>query len=256
MTSGDELIPTRRSRRQGLATPVNTEVSHPRRTVAIAPRTVAVAPRRAVAARPRWSRRRSVLGVFAAFAALSFAVAYIGPAGLAISQAKAEDATVSLFASSADDIQIRSVDEDAEPVEAQALDRGSYEVYVKPKPKPAAVPAGGSSSGWRPPFVAPDPGTAQAIAYQMVIARGWGDDQFACLVSLWNKESGWRVNAYNASSGAYGIPQALPGSKMGSAGADWATNPATQITWGLGYISGRYGTPCGAWDHSVSTGWY
>ena len=72
----------------------------------------------------------------------------------------------------------------------------------------------------------------------MVAARGWGDDQFACLVSLWNAESGWRVNAGNKSSGAYGIPQALPGSKMASAGADWQTNPATQITWGLGYISG------------------
>ena len=60
------------------------------------------------------------------------------------------------------------------------------------------------------------------------------------------------MNAYNASSGAYGIPQSLPGSKMASAGADWETNPATQITWGLGYIGGRYGTPCGAWDHSES----
>ena len=83
----------------------------------------------------------------------------------------------------------------------------------------------------------------------------WGDDQFACLLSLWNRESGWRVNAAN-SSGAYGIPQALPGSKMASAGADWQTNPATQIAWGLGYIAGRYGTPCGAWDHSESNGWY
>jgi hypothetical protein len=73
---------------------------------------------------------------------------------------------------------------------------------------------------------------------------------------LWNKESGWRVNAYNSGSGAYGIPQALPGSKMASAGADWQTNAATQIKWGLGYIKGRYGTPCGAWGHSQSVGWY
>ena len=83
----------------------------------------------------------------------------------------------------------------------------------------------------------------------------WGDDQFSCLVALWNRESGWRVNAYNP-SGAYGIPQALPGSKMGKFGADWQTNPATQIAWGLSYISGSYGTPCGAWGHSQSTGWY
>lgn len=101
----------------------------------------------------------------------------------------------------------------------------------------------------------PNPGSAQAIAQEMVAARGWGSDQFNCLVLLWNKESGWRVNAYNP-SGAYGIPQALPGSKMGTVGADWQTNPATQITWGLNYISGVYGTPCGAWGHSQSYNWY
>ena len=101
-----------------------------------------------------------------------------------------------------------------------------------------------------------DPASAQGIARSMMAANyGWGDDQFACLVSLWNRESGWRVNAAN-SSGAYGIPQALPGSKMASAGADWQTNPATQIAWGLGYISGRYGSACGAWGHSESNGWY
>lgn len=106
------------------------------------------------------------------------------------------------------------------------------------------------------PAVVANPTGAQAVAWEQVQARGWGADQFACLVSLWNKESGWRVNAANASSGAYGIPQALPGSKMASAGADWQTNAATQITWGLGYIAGRYSTPCGAWTHSQSTGWY
>ncbi|MBR6459875.1 MAG: G5 domain-containing protein [Actinomycetaceae bacterium] len=99
-------------------------------------------------------------------------------------------------------------------------------------------------------------GTAQQIAHDKVVSRGWGEDQFSCLVSLWNRESGWRTTAGNPVSGAYGIPQALPGSKMASAGADWATNPATQIEWGLGYISGRYGTPCGALGHSHSTGWY
>ncbi len=100
-----------------------------------------------------------------------------------------------------------------------------------------------------------DPGSAQAIAQQMLLARGWGDDQFSCLVQIWNRESGWRVNAANA-SGAYGIPQALPGSKMAAYGADWQTNPATQIAWGLAYISGRYGTPCGAWSSWQAHGWY
>jgi hypothetical protein len=102
----------------------------------------------------------------------------------------------------------------------------------------------------------PDPGTAKAIALGMVQARGWGTEQYDCLVALWNRESGWNVYASNAGSGAYGIPQALPGSKMGSVGADWATNPATQITWGLNYVQGRYGTPCGAWASFQSKGWY
>jgi chemotaxis protein histidine kinase CheA len=100
------------------------------------------------------------------------------------------------------------------------------------------------------------PGSAQEIARGMLGGYGWGDDQFACLVPLWQKESGWNYQAMNPSSGAYGIPQALPGSKMASAGADWQTNPATQISWGLGYIAGRYGNPCGGWGHSQAVGWY
>ncbi|GAA4777299.1 aggregation-promoting factor C-terminal-like domain-containing protein [Microbacterium gilvum] len=95
--------------------------------------------------------------------------------------------------------------------------------------------------------------TARTMASEQY---GWGDDQFSCLVSLWNKESGWSYTAQNASSGAYGIPQSLPGSKMATAGDDWQTNAATQIAWGLSYISSVYGTPCGAWSHSQSTGWY
>lgn len=96
----------------------------------------------------------------------------------------------------------------------------------------------------------------QSIAAALLASYGWSGSEFGCLVSLWNKESGWNPNAENASSGAYGIPQALPGSKMASAGADWQTNPETQIRWGLGYIQDRYGSPCGAWGHSESYGWY
>jgi hypothetical protein len=130
----------------------------------------------------------------------------------------------------------------------------------EPEPEPAPVPVAAAAVSAETvsaaPAVAPDPGSAQAYAYGAVASRGWGEDQYSCLVSLWNKESGWRVNAANSSSGAYGIPQALPGSKMASAGADWQTSAGTQIEWGLGYISGRYGTPCGAWAHSVDVGWY
>lgn len=102
----------------------------------------------------------------------------------------------------------------------------------------------------------PDPGTAQALARDMVMARGGDEQQYQCLYALWAKESGWNHFAQNRSSGAYGIPQALPGSKMASAGEDWATNPETQIRWGLGYIEARYGTPCQAWGHSQRNNWY
>ena len=89
----------------------------------------------------------------------------------------------------------------------------------------------------------------------MLDSYGWSASQFSCLDSLWARESGWSATAANP-DGAYGIPQALPGSKMASAGADWQTNPATQIRWGLGYIKGLYGSPCGAWSHEEATGWY
>jgi len=93
-------------------------------------------------------------------------------------------------------------------------------------------------------------------AKKMLKHRGYSARQHSCLVKLWNKESNWRWNADNPSSSAYGIPQALPGRKMASAGRDWRTNPVTQIKWGLKYIKGRYGSPCGAWSHSKARGWY
>ncbi len=99
-------------------------------------------------------------------------------------------------------------------------------------------------------------GSVKEIGQQMAAERGWTGSEWTCLDLLWERESGWNYQAANPSSGAYGIPQALPGSKMGTAGSDWATNPATQIEWGLGYIADRYGTPCGAWGHSESVGWY
>ncbi len=96
----------------------------------------------------------------------------------------------------------------------------------------------------------------RSIARSMLPDFGFSADQFGCLDALWTKESGWDPSASNPSSSAYGIPQALPGSKMASAGADWATNPATQIRWGLGYIVDSYGSPCSAWAHSQANGWY
>ncbi|MER5455395.1 lytic transglycosylase domain-containing protein [Micromonospora sp. NPDC002389] len=99
-------------------------------------------------------------------------------------------------------------------------------------------------------------GGNRKIGCAMMIDAGFKIDQFPCLDKLWNKESGWNHKARNPSSGAYGIPQAYPGNKMASVGADWQTNPATQITWGLGYIKGRYSNPCGAWAKSQSSGYY
>jgi len=123
---------------------------------------------------------------------------------------------------------------------------------TKPAPVVAAAASGGAPIVPTPP---PNPGTAQAIAYKMLPSFGFSHNQYGCLDNIYSRESGWRYNAWNA-SGAYGIPQALPGSKMASAGADWLTNPATQIKWGLGYIKSVYGSPCQAWAFWQGHGWY
>jgi resuscitation-promoting factor RpfB len=130
----------------------------------------------------------------------------------------------------------------------------SFSVTSAPKisTSPPPSPATTSVPVAEPP---PNPASAQGIAYNMLASFGFGTDQWSCLDALWNQESGWRYNAENA-SGAYGIPQALPGSKMASAGSDWLTNPATQIKWGLGYIQNTYGTPCNAEAHEQADGWY
>ena len=97
----------------------------------------------------------------------------------------------------------------------------------------------------------------QAFAKSYMESKySWGKNQHSCLVNLWNRESGWRHTAANPTSSAYGIPQSLPGKKMASAGADWRTNPETQIKWGLKYIKHRYETPCGAWSAFKKKGWY
>jgi murein DD-endopeptidase MepM/ murein hydrolase activator NlpD len=95
------------------------------------------------------------------------------------------------------------------------------------------------------------------IARQILNSKfGYGSNQFDCFNNIIMRESKWDVNATNPSSGAYGIPQALPGSKMASEGSDWRTNPATQIIWGIKYMKDRYGSPCGAWSFKSSHGWY
>ena len=133
---------------------------------------------------------------------------------------------------------------------------------AQPSEVAAANPGTGTSTGTGGGGIVyvtstpPDPNTAQSIAYNLLSSFGFNPKTyFGCLLDLWNRESGWRYDAENA-SGAYGIPQALPGSKMSSAGADWQTNPATQIKWGLGYIKQLYGSPCGAWAFEEANGYY
>jgi hypothetical protein len=99
-------------------------------------------------------------------------------------------------------------------------------------------------------------GTPREVARRLLADHGWSDGQWPCLDSLWTRESRWRYNADNPTSSAYGIPQALPGNRMAEYGSDWRTNPVTQIKWGLDYIEDAYGSPCNAWAHSESHGWY
>ena len=105
-------------------------------------------------------------------------------------------------------------------------------------------------------FTAPQTGSNRLIGKRLAAQNGWTGEQWECLNNLWQKESGWSTRSSNSSGSAWGIPQALPGSKMRSAGKDWRTNPATQITWGIGYINNRYGSACKAWAHWQSHNWY
>ncbi|MBD7995895.1 lytic transglycosylase domain-containing protein [Arthrobacter sp. Sa2CUA1] len=123
---------------------------------------------------------------------------------------------------------------------------------------PAAPPAPPVQETVPPAPAAPvdDPAGAQNYALSSMPGYGWDGGQFRCLVNLWNRESNWRTSAANPYSGAYGIPQSLPGNKMAAFGEDWRTNYRTQINWGLFYIQQRYGSPCAAWAHSEKNNWY
>jgi hypothetical protein len=133
-----------------------------------------------------------------------------------------------------------------EAATAQATQNTATQNTATAQPTPSATASAASVAS----------GSPQQIAQAMLASFGWSSSQFSCLDPLWAHESGWSVTAYNAGSGAYGIPQALPGSRMASAGPDWQTYAATQIRWGLEYIKGTYGSPCAAWDHEQATGWY
>ncbi|MCS5718620.1 lytic transglycosylase domain-containing protein [Herbiconiux sp. CPCC 205763] len=150
---------------------------------------------------------------------------------------------------------------------AQSVTRDGYTVKDPPAPEPVVVPVAvkaepstdapaaagaGCEANVVPTPGPPAPGSLQDIAYQAVMGYGWGEQNYYYLLALWNRESGWNPTASNP-SGAYGIPQALPGSKMGPG---WESDPNVQINWGLQYIAGSYGTPCEAWATSENQGWY
>lgn len=129
------------------------------------------------------------------------------------------------------------------PLHTQASRKATPSHQPKPTKTPTPTPS--------PARTTATPTNPKAYALAQV-----GAEQFRCLDALWEKESNWRVDATNPSSGAYGIAQALPASKYASAGSDWETNAITQIRWGLDYIDAVYGTPCAAWAHSQATNWY
>jgi hypothetical protein len=124
--------------------------------------------------------------------------------------------------------------------------------------KRAAVPAASQAAAQpgQTAAVSAASGSPRQIAQAMLGSFGWSSGQFSCLDPLWEHESRWSVTAANPGSGAFGIPQALPGSRMAGAGPDWQTSAATQITWGLRYIRDTYGSPCAAFSHEQATGWY
>jgi len=138
-------------------------------------------------------------------------------------------------------------------------DADSQKFTVASTPTITGTPVQATSGDTGAPLVPdgppPDPTTARGIAYGLLPAFGFSTAQYGCLNKMWTNESNWIYNAENA-SGAYGIPQALPGDKMASAGPDWQTDPTTQIKWGLGYIKSVYGTPCNAWAFWQAHGWY
>jgi hypothetical protein len=214
----------------------------------------------AVRRTPHASRKKMIR-----FAAVAAAVAVVGGGGVAwavtggssgktqASKAQAQPAAPAPLT----DAQRKDAEDKRRKELKKRASRAARDEVVRPRllargtPPPTKKPDAAGTAGDPTPV-----GEAQKIARAMLPDFGWSpSSQFGCLVNLWNKESHWNTHASNP-SGAYGIPQALPGSKMASAGPDWQNNAHTQIKWGLGYIKSRYSSPCDAWQHSESIGWY
>lgn len=239
MTSGNDIDETGRSAPRGVATVPDA-----------APRRPAPQPA------PRWSRRRGVLGVFAAFAAVGFVAAYAGPVGVAISQANAEEPPTSLYAASLEHVQTYEGVMTASAAEAEGLldlDRDGYSVYVTPTPTPTPTPTASSSSGGgssagaaAPPAYTGGGSPAEWMAAAGIAEADWGYVNF-----IVSKESGWNPNATNRSSGACGLVQVYPCGKLAN-----AYDPVVNLTWANGYATGRYGSWAGAHDFWTRNHWW
>jgi hypothetical protein len=196
----------------------------------------------------------SLLTLAATGPALALVAVAIGTAGATSASAAARPASVASTAHVA-----------VSPAAASASSGARSVIVLDAKPLAAASPPAAGSMDIGPPVhghtgkAAKRPHrrlTPRQIARSLLRHFGWRQRQFKYLNALWNRESSWNVYAYNPYSGAYGVPQAVPGSKMASAGANWRTSARTQVRWGLRYIRSRYGSPRRAWDHELATGWY
>ncbi|WP_239642521.1 transglycosylase SLT domain-containing protein [Microbacterium sp. B19] len=202
---------------------------------------------------PHWTRRRGVVTVFAACAALAFTGAYVGPMGSAISRAQAEEPkTVTLYAEGLGDAQQVSVGGDKQ---APTLDRSSYNVYVKPKPTPTPTPTekkktqgSEASSGGGGPVLYSGGGAPS----EWMAAAGISEADMGYVNYIVSRESGWNPNATNRSSGACGLVQALPCSKVPGNGYD----PVDNLRWGTGYATSRYGGWAGAYAFWTANNWW
>ncbi len=216
-----------------------------------------------------WNR----VGIYRSLAALLLVGALAGGAAVAADgpteqPAKANNASNSEPLNVADFERQDAERADAERAARDTAQRKANEAATaaaeQAKKTPSASASARSATGGGKPGVQAPPAPASCQVFSgnkktgcsMTLAAGFDLQQFACLEKLWQKESGWNEKAKNRSSGAYGIPQSLPASKMASAGGDYLTNAATQIKWGLGYIKDRYRTPCAAWNHSQANNWY
>ncbi|MCR2785452.1 MULTISPECIES: lytic transglycosylase domain-containing protein [unclassified Microbacterium] len=230
------------------------ELTSPAARQAVADRPAATRRSLKASAAPRWSRRRGVLGVFAGLAVVGFAAAYIGPMGGALSSAVAEDdSRISLYADSADDAQALDVPAADTPA-AVAFERSGYTVYVTPKPTPTPEPkpAARSSSSSSSAAAAPLFYTGGGSAAEWMAAAGIAESDWGYVDYIVGRESGWNPNATNRSSGACGLVQALPCSKVPGNGYD----PVDNLRWGNGYAVGRYGSWAAAYNFWTSNHWW